>query len=323
MPFTEKSSLETGFAQVFETDIAPQLGELDDVRHAARRKGLRNLLLTLLGSAAILGAVYLIWGDVYAVRLAPVVVIFGGILAWSAWAVEGDGWTAEVAERLMPVVCAHVGNMEYSASGRGINVGAFRDLRLLPDYDNSHLRASLTGTYRGRPYQIAQAHLTTTTHDGDNRSRTETRFRGLLLRIEVADPAPGRIVMMRDRGGLGNKIAETFAFGSTRSLPKLQFDSQRFEAAFEVYAEDPEKGRAYMTDARVTAMMEIGKSRDANAFVAGYAGQYLHIVIKRSDPFLRAGRITADKMDIEADLHGMFKDVGLSHRIIDQLLEAD
>jgi hypothetical protein len=216
--------------------------------------------------------------------------------------------------------------LEFSQGGSAFSLSVMSDMKLLPKYDNAALRSLLTGTHNDTKFEMVHANLTIKYQDNDNRNRTETVFQGLLFRIELADSAPGRIALMRDRGGIGNKLAETFAFGSTRSLPKITFDHTAFEAAFEVYGDRPDEAEAFLSAQVREALLQIGYEqgggRKADSFVAGFSNRSFYMALMRDGSFMTMGSLTTPVADMEGDLHGIFADIALAHRVVDQLQTA-
>jgi len=323
MEFTERSSIEVGFNQVFEDEVQPKLIALEADRHAALHKAYRDLALVPLAAVAIMVVLYLIWGAHPVIRLGPLVVIGAGLGLWAVWRKAGDAWKASVDVAIMPSVCAHIGDLKYDPNGRDFQLEKLRSLKLLPSYDNGFLKSRLSGTYQGTGYEMVHATLQEKISNTNGGTRTKTVFTGLLFRIDVPISAPGRIVLMRDRGGFGNKLAETFAFGSTRSLPKVNFDHDVFEAAFEVYADRPEEAKTFMPTAFLEALLligaEQGQGSGAQAFVAGFDGNSFYMSLERHGAFMEMGSLTTSVADLENDLHAVFDDIALTHQVIDRL----
>jgi len=132
--------------------------------------------------------------------------------------------------------------------------------------------------------------------------------------------------LLGDRGGVGNKLGEMFAFGGSRSMPKVAFDHAPFEAAFETYADQPEAALRFMPQPFLDALLDIGEShgghRGARAFVAGFEGTSFYMALRRGGAFMRMGKLTTKVTDMEGDLHAIFDDIALSHQIIDRLHRA-
>ena len=131
------------------------------------------------------------------------------------------------------------------------------------------------------------------------------------------------ILISRELGSFGNKLGEMLAFGTGRSMPKVDFDHAEFEAAFEVYADDPDAARAVMPPAFLDRLLEIGRDEGGNkglrGMKAGFHRENFYLALDREGDFLAMGGLTRPVSDIEDDLHAAFEDLALVRRIIDRL----
>ncbi|GAB5449125.1 DUF3137 domain-containing protein [Gymnodinialimonas sp.] len=326
MNFTERSPLEQGFAQVFADDVQPTLNEFEFERKAVLKKTYLTLAAIFLLAVAAVGLAYVIWQDRYVVPAVLLSAIFGGAAMVASWGQAGGTWGAKIKDVVMPAICTHVGDLTYTAGGSAFSLHTMKDLRLLPKHDKAALRSLLQGTHNGTGFEMVHATLTSTYTDHNDRRRTTTDFQGLLFRIDLPERAPGRIALMRDRGAIGNKLAEKLAFGSTRSLPKVTFDHAAFEAAFEVYADEPDAAKTFLPDPMLDALLQIGDAHGqglgAKSYVAGFQGHSFYMALQRQGSFMKMGRLTEPVDEIEDDLHGIFDDIALGHQIIDRLTLA-
>lgn len=326
MHFTERSPLENGFAQVFDANIKPQLEEFEFERLAMLAKARRTTMIIIAAAIALVGATYLITGTEYITAAIMMAVLFTPFVIFGMKSAAGGRWTSKIKDVAMPMICDHVGDLTYNAGGSSFSLAAMKNMNLLPKYDDSTLRSLMRGTHNSVGYDMVHATLSKENHNNDNGPSSTTVFQGLLFRIQMPNRAPGRIALMRDRGGMGNKLAETFSFGSTRSMPKVSFDHIAFEAAFEVYSDQPDAARTFLPDSTLDALLQIGEEqgqgRGAQAFVGGFEGNAFYMVLKRDGDFMKMGDINTSVAEIEDDLHGVFDDIALSHNVIDRLTGA-
>ncbi|WP_101067216.1 DUF3137 domain-containing protein [Roseovarius salinarum] len=329
MDFTEKAPIEDGFARVFKDRIAPELDRLENER------------LTLLSRAkmhagipvgiALLVAAFAVWrsdGMEGALVGAIVPVAIGGVVAFLLWRRQAHRWGGEVAEAVMPVVCDFLGDLEYDRDARmRFPLDRIQGLGLIGSFNRSELSDRLEGRYRDTEFELVEAHLKRRTQDhdddGDNTSRTTNVFDGILIRVGVPEPVPTDILITRDLGGFGNKLSEMLSFGSGRSMPKVAFDHADFEAAFEVYADDPDAARKTMPPAFLDNLLAIGRDEGGDkglrGMTAGFQRENFYLALDRSGDFLAMGGLTRPVTDIEPDLHRAFEDLALVRRIIDRL----
>lgn len=322
MQFSERSPLEAGFAQVFQADVRPKLLVLEEERIQRLRNAYRYVAVVLAVTIALIGLVYVIWGgDGFFGYV--IVAMLGGVAAYLAWTLQASGWNSSVEDAVMPAICAHVGDLEFDSNGGPFPIAEMHDLDLLPGHDSRSLSDWLRGTHNGTGYELVHATLSRQTRNSKGESRSRTVFTGLLIHIDVPVDVPGKVVLMRDHGGFGNTFSEMFSFGGARSMPKVEFDHAAFEAAFEVYADQPEDVRNFMPDPFLDALLNIGEDhgggRGAKSFVAGFQNRSFFMALARKGAFMRMGKLTTPVANMEDDLHAIFDDIALSHQIIDRL----
>lgn len=322
MEFTERSPIEAGFQPIFDAEVRPKLDALEQERTRRLRKAFIGVGAALAVTVVALGLVFLIGGSDSIIGFV-FMAICGGVGAFAAWGMQASGWASSVEQAVMPAICRHVGDLTYSSNGGLFPIERMRSMDLLPGYDSSTVKDMLSGTHRDTEYEMVHAVLKRRRRDSKGNTSSSTVFAGLLFHISVPMDVPGRIVLMRERGGLGNKLAEAFSFGGTRSMPKVTFDHAEFEAAFEVYADHPDRARAFMPTPFLNAILDIGTdhggSRGATAFVAGFEERSFYMALRRSGSFMKMGSLTKSVTDMEDDLHAIFDDIALAHQIIDRL----
>lgn len=323
MPFTERTALEQGFTAVYEAQIQPQLNEFEFERKAVLKRTRLYMALYVSVAVAVGYVLSLFFDPIGSVIVGVIIAVFGMVLIWSTAAGK---WTGKVKDIAMPAICDHVGDLAYEADGSRFPMSHMVDLKLLPKHDKASLSSRFHGTHNGVPFQMVRAKLTSTYTDSDNRSRSTTEFAGLLFRIDLPTPVPGRIALMRDRGGVGNKLAEKFAFGSTRSLPKVTFDDAPFEAAFEVYASDPDGALTFLDAPLRAALLTVGRGHGQGAggkgLVAGFMNKSFYVALERTSPAITMGALNTSVSEIEEDLHRAFDNIALAHEILGTLTEA-
>ena len=325
MNFVERTDLEQGFAQRFQTDVWPKLEALESERIERLSKARKSVALSLGGAAALIAAIIGIFGLEDMGLFAVIVVGALGIVgAFAFRGSQAKEWGSSVSEAVMPAICDHVGDLKYTKSGGYFPLGEVRDLRLVGGYSNSALSDNVSGVYRDTTFEVTQALLTTKTQDSKGNTQTTTVFSGLLFHIGVPMPVPAPILITRDRGAVGNKLGEVFSFGSKgRAMAKVNFDHDAFEAAFEVYSDDPDGAHRIMPPAFLESLVKIGETeggkKGTKAMVAGFKDDNFYLALSRKGGFMEMGKLTRSVTDMEDDLHSVFSDIEIVRRIIDRL----
>lgn len=327
MTFTERAPIEAGFSEVFDSEIAPELDTVETERQELLRKAKLHAGIPL-GLAILLAAWSLLGADDWEGGLvgAVVALAFGGVIAYFLWSRQSRKWGDRLTGTVMPVICRFLGGLEHDKTARKrFPLDRVQGLGLIGDFNRSELEDRLEGSYRDTAFEIVEARLRRRTSDGDddNKSRTQTVFKGLLIRIGVPEPVGTDILITRELGGLGNKLGEMLSFGGGRSMPRVEFDHAEFESAFAVYADDPDEARRIMPPGFLETLLAIaeteGGKKGARAMRGGFQDESFYLALERDDNFIEVGSLTRPVHDIEEDLHGVFEDLALIRRIIDRL----
>lgn len=229
MSFEEQSSIEVGFAPVFDSDIAPELDALERRRRTALRKS-RARLATAAGiGLALGGGLAALAGSLVPLFVLGILgLLVGAILA----GIAQSPFRGAVADLVMPRVCHFLGDMTYTANGRdAFPVGAMCDLGLVRKHTSARLRHLLIGRWRDTDFRMVHARLTSRSGTSSSTSSSRTVFEGLLFCVSVPVSAPTRIVIGRDYGDAGNALAGLLGSKGGRWMPLVTFDNARFAAS--------------------------------------------------------------------------------------------
>ena len=324
MPFTERTDIENGFAKVYDARIAPELERLETERKALLDKAKRHAGLPM-GIAVLLALLALWRGDDLTGKLvgAGVLLALGGVAAFLLWRRQAGKWGGSVADTVMPVVCDFLDGLSYDRAARlRFPVDRVQGLGMIGNFNRAHMEDRIEGSYRDTEFELVEARLVYRDTDSDGDSRNKTVFKGLLFRIGVPEPVPTDILIARDHGSVGNKLAGMFAGSTGRGMPRVEFDHDAFEAAFSVHADDPDAARAMMPAPFLDNLLAIANDesdRGTGGMTAAFQGQSFYLALWRNDDFLKMGSLTTPIGEIESDLHRVFDDLALVRRIIDRL----
>ncbi|MEM1288372.1 MAG: DUF3137 domain-containing protein [Pseudomonadota bacterium] len=325
MQFTERTELEKGFAEVFEREVGPALLNIEEQRVEKLKQATLYaagvaiagvvlaviLFMTASGGFAFFAGCILGFGGV-----------FGGVAIWNSY---NKSWAGAVEGAVMPAICHHVGDLNFnSRGGHDFPFEPFRTLGIVGGHNRSTLKNQLRGTHHETDFQIVEALLQQKTRRAgkSNSSSTRTVFQGLLFWISVPVATPGPILIARDLGSLGNKVSSFFSFGAGRGMPRVALPHQAFEAAFEVHADDPQGTIDFLPPAFLDSLLEIAEfegSRGTKSMMAGFNDKSFYLALSQSGGFMKMGTLTKSVRDMEPDLHGIFADIALAHRVIDRL----
>lgn len=331
--FTERSAIEAGFSDVFNTQIAPRLNALEKKRQAILAVARRHAAIALASGAAV-GLLFILFGS-GPDGLAGALVGFGIPLAFGAaaalllWKRQAKRWRGSAAKEVMPVVCDFLGDLTYDGDAlKGFPLERMQKLGVIRRFSRAEISDRLEGTYRDVPFEIVEAELIndkskSSVHGDNDRSDSgpRTQFKGLLMQVGVPDPIPARILIARDYGP-GNKLARMFG-GVGRDLPKVETGHDAFERSFEVHSDDPDTAQKVLAPGFLDSFVKIAEAetghRGAKGLEAGFHDESFFMALERDADFLALGKLTAPADEIEEELHGVFDDIATARRIIDRL----
>ena len=324
MEFTERTELEKGFAALFHDRVRPALMSLESQRVERLAKSRRWMAMVFFGALAVAVLLFVAFSGDWRVFVGIVLVILGGIGALVARSIQAAGWSGAVEQAVMPAVCEHIGDLTYSSkANHNFPVGEMRALGMLPSYSSSSLSDDLRGRYRETDFELVEARLSKKTQGSDGKSKSKTVFRGLLFHIAVPVEIPTRILITRDMGAIGNKLSAFFSGDKGRGMPKVDMPHEAFEAVFEVHADDPDTARDYLPPAFLDSLLAIGEEeggkRGTKSMAAGFRDRSFYLALNRGGEFLKMGSLSTPVADMEDDLHAIFADIEIVHRIIDRL----
>jgi hypothetical protein len=341
LSFNEETSLEQGFERVFLHEIAPGVEALQADRTGLRERTIRDLKLL----AAVTAGLMLVVLVLHSLGLLPKgwllvpPILAVGLGSWLIWRRQ-QAWAERLIEAVMPSFCRFLGDLDYRRRGTGADyVDPFEALGLVATANVRVLEHCIAGQYRDTRFDLVHAQLSRKS-SGKNKT-SSTVFQGLLFRIAVPARVPLAIVIMPRLAKLPGPLA-LLQRRANDDLPEIAVDQPAFAAKFVVRAElsgpaDETAVRAFLTPGFMAALVAIDEAEAKRSYglaglSAGFAGQTFYLTlsrqhlssigpikVERPKGFLETGWFLRRDLDLEAAIHGMFKDIGIAHRVIDHL----
>lgn len=314
MRFTERTQIERGFGAVFAVRIAPRIEGLETARHKLLRR------TALICGAIVGGGLLLALGAFSIIGTSSDVALFAlfgsGFIAFWVFKSFNQDWQQELSDVVMPAVCDHVGDIAYRTDHPMYRrLGAFERFAVVKPHKTADLTHSFSGTYRGVAFALTQAALTGARGDED-----AVIFEGLLFEIDVPKPAPCDIRISPVGKTLFGK-AYQFAADVGSNLQQVQTGHDAFEAEFDLLATDPDAARAYLPLPFFDAILDITAREFATPgkVRAAFEGGQFYLALGRQDKFMEHHDLTHSIDELESELHLIFDDITIGHRIIDRL----
>lgn len=261
--FDEKEPHERGFAAYFDQRIKPVLPRLEEIRVAARRAwwirtGIVAALVPLGGLI-----LYLLWGWRFwyfliglAVWLLALAVLF--------WLIRRAARSYARARKreLIPEMLAFFDEFEYEPRGR-ISKRILADSHLFEDWDRYDSEDLISGKYRGREFDFAEASL-----KREGRKAMRKLFRGFILALELPEAVEGVTIGVRDKEDVFKDFEQVVQ--RHRGLTLVPVADRDFEDDFEVYSTRNDAAPGLIDDRLIGALAAIRRLHDAHGIEFGF-----------------------------------------------------
>jgi len=298
------------FETLFEREVRPRLGRLEETRAAHQRRCLRILGCGAVGTGMAFGLLF---------AASPGYALFGTLLAA---AISGAlalhvrrQYLGEVRRVVMPVICEAIGDLAHrTGDAPDLDFGRIESLGLLPSHDRRRLDDVFSGRHRNTLFTMAEVRLT---RRSSRRRGTRTVFRGLVLAIGAPREVPARILIARDAGRLGNRIAGWLR--GFKGLHRVPVPHAAFERHFALYAERPETALETVTPGVAEALAGLAEAHGGRPIQAAFDGRWFHLAMPRKGDLFRLGALFEPAHALERQAEAVLHDVQIVHRVIDHL----
>lgn len=327
--FTERAGIETGFAAVFASDVAPKLDALEQERLDRNSRGWKYFGIGVAVGLAFGGLMALLIPDEVGRWIGGGFgLLFGIIGGFAARAHQGSQWSGSVAEAVMPSVCDFLGNLKYDRDAyAGFPVGRVKELGMVGHFNRTTVEDLMEGIYRDTRFAMAEVLLQHKSRKsggskGSSSSSTKEVFKGLMFRIALPQPAPTRILVARNYGAALNALAGIFSGSKGRGMPRVETGHPAFEKDFELHAADPGPVLDYLPPAFLDSLVAIGaheSEKGAKGMRAAFDGEDFFLVLERRRPFMEMAKLSQPVYGVTETLHDVFDDLTVVRRIIDRL----
>jgi hypothetical protein len=325
MRFTERTPIEAGFAEVFETRIAPDLDRLETERKDREAAGERGysvaMLVTFLAGGLTFVSLWQATGEFAGPATFAVLVLGAGtFIAMMLRGGQRLSWDRKVNEAVMPVVMEFLGGLQHSRNAReGFPVKHMARLGLLVSHHGADFQDRLDGVWNGVPFAVVETTLSRITAGDSGHERV---FHGLLFHVALPGPAPCPILITRNFDDLPDTAEDLVSGLDTHGLPRIDTGHTSFARHFHLHAEDAEAVRAYLPPAFLDNLVALGTEEAGRGEVhmrAAFDEDSFWLVLGRKRPFLEFATLDLPVEEIAETLHAVFDDIALLRRIIDRL----
>lgn len=309
------TSGEQSFTEFFAAEIAPGLPEVE-----AGRKELRQTAYTrAAGLAFVLALVVAItaaFSDAWPL----------GLVVAAAGAVGGAFWVSAPSRRhreamrglVIEPLQRFLGGLEYHRKpGERFDLDRFRRSGITAGFNRAKLEDLLIGRYRETDYRMVEARLKQRRRS-PNKNRQRTVFSGLLCEVSVPQPFACTVLLVGDKGALGNRIVDWLRAKMT-NLSAVETGQEAFEARYQVYSDRPEEARGLLQPALLESLLAIADAAGRGAVNCAFMENRFLIAIPRRENLFEIGRLNRSLEHAEEDVRRLAVELTLPQRLIDYL----
>ncbi|WP_299624146.1 DUF3137 domain-containing protein [Pelagibius sp.] len=315
VPADNQHGGEQSFAAFFAAEIAPGLPGVE-----AGRKELRQSAYTRAAGLAFVLAL------VVAITAAFTDAWPIGIVVAAIGAVGGAFWVSAPSRRhreamrglVIEPLQRFLGGLEYHRKpGERFDLDRFRRSGITAGFNRAKLEDLLIGRYRNTDYRMVEARLKQRRRSS-GKSRQRTVFAGLLCEISVPQPFACTVLLVGDKGALGNRIVDWLRAKMT-NLSAVETGQEAFEARYQVYSDRPEEARGLLQPALLDSLLAIADAAGRGAVNCAFMENRFLIAIPRRENLFEIGRLNRSLEHAEEDVRRLAVELTLPQRLIDYL----
>ncbi len=316
--FVEEHPHETGFAEVYDTKIAPFFRDLDAKREETRERHRRQTLV--VGGTTFMAAL------IVASQVHPLaclyVLFFGGAFTAVTYFRRSVANLPALQNFLRPLLCKFMGDMTYHKTPPtpGVPVQRLQQLGVVPRAQKEYIGFGIEGTWRNEHYRLVTARFyERNTNDNPGQSKNRTLFKGIILEVDCPVNMP-LTVFARDFGKTFNGF---YKWAGRKHMPdhKLDLEDEKLEGIFEVYTDNPETAQERIDARFADTLVQIAERFQTNKsyLSAAFEGRKFYIALTRPQGFM--GLDFGDKPFAESNdlLRNAMLDLMIPRDIIDML----
>jgi hypothetical protein len=314
----------TDLAELYQRELQPILGELEQQRLQVRNRSLVGLAVAV-PVAGLLAALLGSW-----IGLPGVIFpLFFGFMGWMWFSRTASQeyrhfFKAQVIARLAHLVDP---TLVYQQQG-GISITEFRASRLFRSrIDRYRAEDLFTGQVGATAFRFSEVHAQykTTTTDSKGRRRTtwHTIFRGIYFIADFNKHFQGYTFVLPDNaesfGGIGRWFQELGSKMDGRPGELVRLEDPEFERLFAVQSTDQIEARYILSTSLMQRLMTFRNEVDAPVSIA-FVDSNIFIAISTRKNYFEPPSIwrSAAYMD-QADVEAYFADVRLAEQIVEEL----
>lgn len=301
------------FAAFFAAEIAPGLPALE----AARKDRLRKTYVRAAGGAfvVVLSAI-IVW--LLELPVVAVAVLVLGGMAGGWWALGPARRHKEAARALfIPPLVSYLGTIEHFRDPKGrFDLSRVERSGITGAFNRSKLEDLFIGRHRDTDFRMIEARLRK--RSGGRCKRQTTVFKGLLCEVGVPVSFEGVVLLLGDKGRLGNWIVDKIR-GTFQGVAPVPLDHPAFEERFQVYSDNPAEAARLLQPGLLDTLLALAGELDREAVNCAFIDGRFLIALPQKENLFEVGHLHRSLAHAEDDLRRLAVEFTIPQRLIDNL----
>ena len=277
------------FSEFFAAEIAPQIEHLE----AQRRDRLRATYARLGGTAFTIAiAAIIAWQTWHPV--AGIALLSAGILLGFIWGVQPARRHRDaVRELFIPPLCRYLGDVEYHRKpGERFDLTRIERSGITGKFNRAKLEDLFTGRYRDTDFRMVEARLKQkrSSANGNGHARQRIVFSGLLCDVGVPVPFEGIVLLVGDKGALGNRIVDWLREKFIGIAP-VTLDHAAFEERYQVYSDNAAEAVRLLQPSLLDTLLALADELGLQAVNCAFIEGHFAIALPQNENLFEVGRL--------------------------------
>lgn len=314
--FVETKDYEKGFAQHYDKHLKDRVEIFEAKRIEHLKKASFRLKLSLLFMIIFVIVIFSInnevWQDEGAVKIA-LTCFLASVMGAGYWVHQSiNAYCASIKSDIFPNILSFLGDYDYFPTGN-TDISSFVDSSIIPKYDRASHEDEIIGQYKGVGIKLFETHLETE-HYSKNGKSYQTRFKGVVISLDMNKEFLGKTIVKRDKGSIRN----WFTAKGNKDLDNVRLENPNFEKKFEVFSSDQVEARYLLTTVFMERLLELQNNFGGTSLECSFFGNKLLIMIAVNKNLFEPGPIYEPENFVD-DAQNLLKEMNDIFAIIDLL----
>ena len=284
--------------EAFYAELKPALEKVEQVRHEKlasleRRKKIAwpvGAVLTLF-CGRIDWFLFMFFKDSDDGFVGVTAVALGILYGWVT--APKREYIKQYKQDIMPRIAKAAAALMYNVKG-SLAMETIKPSKIVPAYDKAVCEDGFTGCYKGTDINFCELKLTETQGSGKNR-RTVTKFKGLVILLEMNRKFLGHTILVRDQNSIGSWFTE-----KTSKMMRADLVDPAFEELFNVYTTDQVEARYLIDPVIMEKLTDMKDHYKGENITAAYFNSQMLIMVASAYNFFEPPDIYSHAIDMGA-----------------------